>query len=78
MRDKKLKFFFPVICFACKIGAIVLVPPRMLRTFDRGVLEAYVEGGMKWQPRSEWLNDVARVMEEAVPEQEVGEINITE
>ena len=29
-------------------------------------------------PEAEWLNDVAQAMEEAVPEQEVGEINITE
>ena len=38
IRDKKLKFFFPVLCFACKIGAVVLVALRMLRTFDRSVL----------------------------------------
>ena len=28
-------------------------------------------------PEAEWLNDVAQAMEGAVPEQEVGEINIT-
>ena len=29
-------------------------------------------------PEEEWLKDVAQAMEEAVPEQEVGKINITE
>ena len=29
-------------------------------------------------PEAEWLKDVAQAMEEAVPEQEVGKINITE
>ena len=31
-----------------------------------------------WNPESEWLKDEAQAMEEAVSEQEVGEINITD
>ena len=35
-------------------------------------------GGRNWEPRSGGLKDVAQAMEEAVPEQEVGKINVTE
>ena len=31
-----------------------------------------------WNPEAEWLKDEARAMEEAVSEQEVEEINITD